>query len=123
MKRSLLALLTVAAASAQAASHIVPARWSEQGSFEHQGSIAPGKFIEVCDKLAQGQQIRWRFETAGPTDFNIHFHKGKETVYPAQRSAVREGADTLAVEANEAHCWMWTNKGSAPVALKLRLER
>lgn len=103
--------------------HIVDVVWNSQGRFEYSGQVAPGKFIEVCDKLRAGQTIQWQFETAVPADFNIHFHKGKDTVFPAKLSQSRQANEVLKVDTDETHCWMWRNKSESAMALKLSLQR
>ena len=114
---AMLALSGVAFAS----SHIVDIAWSPDGRFAHKTQIAAGKFVEVCGKLAVGEGVRWNFATAAPVDFNIHYHVGKEAVFPAKQAQVSSGRDTLNVTVAQDYCWMWTNKGSAPVSLTVDL--
>ena len=114
---------SVTCSGALAASHIADIAWSAEGRFAHQAQIAPGKFIEVCGKLAVGNPVRWRFTAAAPVDFNIHFHVGKETVFPVKQAQVAVGDDTLKVTVAQDHCWMWTNKSPAPVGLTVELAR
>ena len=108
---------------ALAASHIVDIDWSPDGRFAHKAQIAAGKFVEVCGKLAVGEGVRWSFTTGAPVDFNIHYHVGKEAVFPAKQAQVSSGRDTLNVTVAQDYCWMWTNKGSAPVSLTIDLAR
>jgi hypothetical protein len=117
-----LAAVTMSGA-ALAASHIVDIAWPPDGRFAHKAQIAAGKFVEVCGKLAVGEGVRWSFTTAAPVDFNIHYHVGKEAVFPARQTQVSSGRDTLNVAVAQDYCWMWTNKGSAPVSLVVDLAR
>ena len=119
------AALTAAAlcGGALAASHIVDIAWAPDGRFAHKAQIAAGKFVEVCGKLAVGDGVRWSFTTGAPVDFNIHYHVGKEAVFPAKQAQVAAGRDTLNVTVAQEYCWMWTNKGSAPVRLMVDLAR
>ena len=109
--------------AALAASHIVDIAWAPDGRFAHKAQIAAGKFVEVCGKLAVGEGVRWNFTAAAPVDFNIHYHLGKEAVFPAKQTQVSDGRDTLKVSVAQDYCWMWTNKGSAPVSLTVELAR
>jgi hypothetical protein len=109
--------------AALAATHIVDTVWSPDGRFAHKAQIAAGKFVEVCGKLAVGEGVRWSFTAAAPVDFNIHYHVGKEAVFPARQTQVSSGRDTLNVAVAQDYCWMWTNKGSAPVSLTVDLAR
>ncbi len=108
---------------ALAASHIVDIAWSPDGRFAHKAQIAAGKFVEVCGKLAVGEGVRWNFVAGAPVDFNIHYHVGKEAAFPAKLAQVAVGRDTLNVTVAQDYCWMWTNKGSAPVSLTVDLAR
>ena len=109
--------------AALGATHIVDIAWPPDGRFAHKAQIAAGKFVEVCGKLAVGEGVRWSFATAAPVDFNIHYHVGKEAVFPAKQAQVNSGRDTLNVAVAQDYCWMWTNKGSAPVSLTVELAR
>ena len=109
--------------AALAATHIVDIAWSPNGRFAHEAQIAAGKFVEVCGKLAAGNGVRWSFAVAAPVDFNIHYHVGKEAVFPAKQAQVTVGRDTLNVTVAQDYCWMWTNKGSNPVTLTVELAR
>jgi hypothetical protein len=106
-----------------ASTHIVDIVWAPGERFAHQSQIAPGKFVEVCGKLAAADSVRWSFTAAAPVDFNIHYHVGKEAVFPAKKAQVAAARDTLNVTVAQDYCWMWTNKGSAPVELKVELAR
>ena len=118
---ALLALLLAAASPARA--EIVDIAWGAQGRFEHRFDIAPGKFAELCGKLEAGQAVRWSFESAAPLDFNIHYHVGKDVVYPAQMKQVAKAGDRLAVALAQDYCWMWTNKTAARATVSVQLQR
>lgn len=113
----------VLSGAAWASSHIVDIAWAMDGRFTHQAQIAAGKFVEVCGKLPSGQGVRWSFTTGAPVDFNIHYHVGKEAVFPAKQAQISSGRDTLNAIVAQDYCWMWTNKGNAPVSLTIDLAR
>lgn len=108
--------------AAMASAHIVDIRWDADGRFVHKAEIQAGKFVEVCGALKPGQKIAWSFQGSAPTNFNIHYHLGKETVYPAKLSAVKDAAQTLDVQTDQVHCWMWSNKGAATSTVDLILK-
>jgi len=116
------ALLLCLPLAAPAAQHIADITWSDS-AYRHAVTLAPGRFFEACGRLDAGAAVRWQFEAAAALDFNIHYHQGKDVIYPAQLRAVAQAADTLAVKLAQDYCWMWTNRGSAPVRLDLRLQR
>lgn len=105
------------------ASHIVDIVWSAEGRFAQNAQIAAGKFVEVCGKLPVGEGVRWCFTGSASVDFSILHHVGKEVVLPARQAQLSSGSDTLSPTTAHDPCWMWTNKGSAPVRLAVGLAR
>jgi hypothetical protein len=119
-----LAVLAVATAFAgPLAADIVDIRWGLNDEFDRELSIAPGKFAEVCGKLTKGSSVDWRFDGSGPLDFNIHYHAGKDVVFPAKADAVASSSGALSVEVDQDYCWMWRNKTGAAVSLRIALRR
>jgi hypothetical protein len=126
MQRTQIALTGMALVIAQqafAASHIVEIAWSRDGAFAHGASVEPGKFVELCGKLALGDTIRWDFDASLPVDFNIHYHVGKGAEFPAKQAQVSSGRDTLRVVVPEDYCWMWSNKSASLARIDVRLRR
>jgi hypothetical protein len=124
MKHSLwLTTWVLAAAAAAASGAITDIQWSGEGRSRHETRVQAGKFIELCGKLAQGSAVRWKFESSAPLDFNIHYHVGKDVVYPTRLTQVAAAEDTLTAAAPQDYCWMWTNKGAEAVRLTVELRR
>ena len=115
--------LALALLALPAAAEIVELRWDSAGRFEHGGMVPAGKFVELCGKLPAGLAVQWQFQGAAPLDFNIHYHVGKDVVYPAKLKAAGSARDTLQVSVEQDYCWMWGNKGEAPVRLTAMLQR
>ena len=109
--------------STAARADIIDIAWNEQGRFERRVSVAPGKFAEVCGKLARADSVAWRFEASGPLNFNIHYHEGKDVRYPERRDALAGASGRLQVVLDQDYCWMWTNKSGQAVDLNLLLPR
>lgn len=124
MHRQLLAALLLAAlGNAHAAGEsLVEIQWNPNGVFQHSVDLAPGKFLEVCGKLAKGQVIRWQFESAAELDFNIHYHQGKDVVFPSKLGKVKLAKEALSVPIDQDYCWMWSNKGQSAASLRLQLQ-
>ena len=114
-----LLLVTVGGARAD----IVDIRWSTDGSFSHQGTIAAGKSVEVCGKLAAGSTVHWEFNASVPVDFNVHYHVGKDVVFPFKLSAVANAKDSLDARIGQDYCWTWINKSAAVTTLSVSLRR
>jgi hypothetical protein len=104
---TVLASLALFAAAVAAAA---PNDLTDEKSFAH--TIRPRQIAEECVKLAAGQSITYSFEATAVVDFNIHFHKGDEVVYPVKHDLVRRGDDRFAAGSAEDYCLMWTNKTS-----------
>ena len=111
------------AATLPAAAELIEIQWSADGRFTHTGSIAAGKFAELCGKLPAGAKVRWEFDVGAPVDFNVHYHVDKRVEYPAKRKAARHGKGTLSAAIPQDYCWMWTNKSKRPTLLSVTLER
>jgi hypothetical protein len=108
---------------AATAAEVVDLDWGASGRFDRSLSVAPGKFAEVCGKLAQGTRVRWAFDADRPLEFNIHYHVGKDVVYPTQHDAVAKTSGELAAPLDQDYCWMWTNKSAGEAKLGVRLAR
>src|SRR5512147_1103703 len=64
-------------------------------------SIPPRKIAEECFKLPAGKAIGYAFESSAPVDFNIHYHVGKDVVYPVKRDQVRQAVDRFTAPSDE----------------------
>ena len=125
----LLAALAVAVAVAVAAmapsarAELVNIVWDSSGRFESETKVAPGKFAEVCGPLSKGQTVAWSFKADRPMNFNLHYHVGKQVVYPAKQDAAAEAQGELEATLAQDYCWMWTNIGESPSTVRLTLSR
>jgi len=113
----------VLAATPAAGAEVVTIHWSGEGRFMHKSTIAPGKFVELCGKLPAGLKVRWDFDAGLPLDFNVHYHVGKEVVFPFKLGAVSNAKDVLDTRIEQDYCWMWSNKSAAPASLSVKLQR
>ena len=114
-------VLTATAINARA--DVVDIAWDATGRFETLLSVAPDKFAEVCGRLTQGQSIAWSFTADRPTNFNVHYHAGKQIVFPAKQDGVSQVEGLLKVSLVQDYCWMWTNTGASPATVQLTLKR
>lgn len=120
-KAFLLAAAMAAASGAQAG--IVEIQWDGQGRFVHRAEVPAGKIVEICGAIPPGANVAWRYEASAPLDFNIHYHRGEQVVYPVKLAQRAQAKGRLRVQASEDHCWMWRHKGTAPAALDVHLQR
>jgi hypothetical protein len=123
--RRLAAALFAAAAAAcsSAQAEVVPIAWDNAGRFAHELRVPPGKFVELCEKLPAGSSVHWSFEAAGPVNFNVHYHEGKQVHFPSKLEGAGKGDGVLNAATEQDYCWMWANKAASEVALKVQLER
>lgn len=115
--------LALATLSEPVAAQLVPVEWDAQGQFSKEVAVAPGKFVEVCEKLPKGSRVAWSFDSAAPMDFNIHYHEGKKVKFPAKKAQVAKDAGTLVTRLEQDYCWMWVNKTAAEALLRLALAK
>lgn len=117
------AVLGLAAAGAEARAALVDIAWDAQGRFRHTAELPAGQVLEVCGRLQAGVVVAWRHDTSVPMAFNIHYHVGKDVVYPAQVASTRGGSDRLRVTQEQDYCWMWMNKTGGAATVTLDLQR
>jgi hypothetical protein len=84
-------------------------------------TIPAQEFAEECFKLSGGQSIGYAFESSAAVDFNIHFHRGNDVVYPAKADAVRRADERFIAPSTESYCLMWTNPTKESVKVTGRL--
>ena len=84
-------------------------------------SVRPRQIAEECFRLPAGKTIGYAFESSAPVDFNIHYHAGKDVVYPIKSDQVRQAADRFTAPSDQEFCLMWTNATLEMVTIKGRL--
>ena len=118
-----LSVPALAAVTTPAWAEIIDIAWDSNGRFERSVTVPPARFTEVCGKLPAGLKLRWDFEASSPLDFNIHYHVGKDVVFPSKLSATAAAKDVLETRIEQDYCWMWSNKTTTAATLKLNLQR
>ena len=84
--------------------------------------VAAGKFAELCSPLKQGQVVLWQFGADAASDFNIHYHVGKNVEYPERRTNIKDADGRLVIGVDQDYCWMWTNRTGSPIAVDVTLK-
>ena len=118
-----LSVPALAAVTTPAWAEMVDIAWDADGRFERSVTVPNAKFAEFCGKLPAGLKVRWDFEASAPLDFNIHYHVGKDVVFPSKLSAAATAKDVLQTRIEQDYCWMWSNKTASAATLKLKLQR
>ena len=117
------AVLAVAVLALPAHAEVVDIDWGGGGRFERTLSLPAGKFAELCGKLAKGDRVQWTFTADQPVDFNIHYHVGKEVVYPAKRDGAKQLAGEFVAPMDQDYCWMWSRKSGPDAKAQVTLKR
>jgi hypothetical protein len=71
-------------------------------------AIRPGGIEEECVRLDKGDTRDFRWTSDAPVDFNIHYHRGNDVLFPVKGDGVRAGNGTFTADSDEHYCWMWT---------------
>ena|ERR1700682_5287307 len=119
----LLACAATSSVNSVAAVELVEIVWDGGGRFEQSVVVPVGEFVEVCGKFEPGQTISWKFGADLPLDFNIHYHEGKDVIYPEKREAVQQFAGRLLASTKHDYCWMWSNEKGAPARVVVTISR
>ncbi len=114
MKRLLLPFLA-AAALAHAADSAKPG-WAPVDA-----ALEPGKSVEHCDRLAEGEKRRFQWRSNASVDFNIHYHDATEAIYPLKRDGMRGDGGTFTAKTAQEYCWMWTAR-NVPARIQAQIE-
>jgi hypothetical protein len=116
MKRVVLFGLLLTLGGGVRAAGVIDIAWDARGRFAHDQQVEPGQFAEICGPLQKGDAIAWQYQGNAALDFNIHYHVGETVIYPLRKPSAKAAR-------GQNYCWMWTNKGQQPVALKAALRR
>lgn len=108
MKRLLPMLLAIAA---------LPAIGAAEAPRSFDKSLEPGATHEECLRLEAGEKRRYHWKASRAVDFNIHYHRGEEVVYPIRRKAMRGDGGSFTARTGEEFCWMWTAR-KAPARIE-----
>jgi len=85
--------------------------------------VAAGGFGEHCVKLDSGERVRYRYTATADVDFNIHYHRGNEVVYPVKTAATRSADASFTAPHADTYCLMWARKGDAAARIGGAVER
>ena len=84
-------------------------------------TVRPRQIAEECVKLAAGQSFAYSFDASAPLDFNIHFHRGNDVVYPVKFDNAQRRDDRFTAAVAQDYCLMWTNATAEAITVKGRL--
>ncbi len=95
---------------------------AEEGSTGYTKSpmIEPGKSYEACMRLSAGDKIYYEFTSDSDLRFNIHYHEGKEVLYPVPVKLISSEKAVFEPKSRKQYCMMWNNPGKETVELELQ---
>jgi hypothetical protein len=82
--------------------------------------LDPSGHHELCKKIRPDQKLAFSFESSGPLDFNVHYHRGKEVLYPVSEEKITTSKGYYSPEKEDIFCLMWTNPQSEAVDLSFK---
>lgn len=85
-------------------------------------NLRPGEVHESCHDLATGKKLGYQYTGSSVTLFNIHYHKGKNIVYPVPDELAFRKNSSLITDSTQNYCLMWTNIRNMPVSLHYRVD-
>jgi hypothetical protein len=85
-------------------------------------TLEPKGTHEECAHLAKGEKRNYYWRSDGPVDFNVHYHRGEEAIYPLKRDAMRGDGGTFTAKSADDYCWMWTARDH-PAKLEGRISK
>ena len=70
--------------------------------------LQPGKIHEDCFTLQAGQHVQYNFKLERSGKFNLHYHKGKQVLYPLRSESVSEQKGDYVATVTQDYCLMWS---------------
>ena len=80
-------------------------------------NLRPGEVHESCYDLATGGKLNYQYTGSSVTLFNIHYHMGKDIIYPVPDELAFRRNSSLTSASAQSYCLMWRNIQGRPVAL------
>jgi len=100
---------------------------SEPGPFELVADIpmhgAVNAMREHCLRFESGGEVEFRFSSAWPVDFNVHYHDDGVTEYPVEVSDRSDYEGSFLAEPDREYCYMWVNREYSEDAWLIGLEQ
>lgn len=70
--------------------------------------LQAGKIHEDCFSLQRAQRVQYNFKLDRPGKFNLHYHRGKEVLYPLRSESVSEQKGDYVATVAQEYCLMWS---------------
>jgi hypothetical protein len=77
-----------------------------------------GEFHEECLDLSRRQRLHYSFRSAQPVAFNIHYHRGRDVVYPVRLKNIKSSKGVFSPPQDDGYCMMWSNSRRDSVKLE-----
>ena len=78
------------------------------------------EFHEECLELTPRQRLHYSFRSAQPVEFNIHYHRGNDVIYPVRMRNARAAHSAFVPRRSDGYCLMWSNVAGRSVKLEFQ---
>jgi hypothetical protein len=82
--------------------------------------LDPSGLHELCKRIRPDQKFTYSFESSGPVDFNVHYHRGEEVIYPVSEEKISTSKGYYSPKKENIFCLMWTNPQPESVDLSFK---
>lgn len=82
--------------------------------------LDPSGHHELCKRIRPDQKFVYSFESSGPVNFNVHYHRGKEVSYPVSEEKISTSKGYYSPKKEKIFCLMWTNPQPESVNLSFK---
>ena len=74
--------------------------------------------------LSPSQELVYSFKSSSDMKFNLHYHVGKEVVFPIKKDKISEHKGNFKPTSKQDYCLMWSNnsKSEATVAYEFEVK-
>jgi hypothetical protein len=69
----------------------------------------PGHYVQQCLPLKAGETLAYRMRSPFPVDFNIHYRRDRDTLYPVRVNHTTRHRGRLHARVDGQYCFMWIN--------------
>lgn len=91
-------------------------------STAHEKTLAPGEVHEECMTLKATQSLIYSYRANFPLSFNIHYHEGKDVIFPVKKDNSKLHKDVFKATVKQDYCLMWTNTAKEPITISYEFQ-
>ena len=85
-------------------------------------ALASTKAHEECMTLEPNQELTYAFKATTDLKFNLHYHEGKNVVFPIKEDKISKHSGTFKPKSKQDYCLMWANKSDKDATVTYEFE-